>query len=348
MKNGKHILLITPGFPADENDFNCIPPLQEFLIGFGSRFPTSKITSLALHYPHISKNYKWKAIPVFALGGKTISIKKPFLWIKATSLAKKINEQDSIDLIHTLWLGECALVGNFLSKKFNCPHICTLMGQDVRRTNRYLKFLKNKEIRIVALSKNQSDQFFNLTGRTTDEIIHWGINDEITDGSQRDIDLLAVGSLIPLKNYSLFIRSVEELVLLKPEIKCMLAGSGSEESKLKQMTKDKKLEENIEFTGLLNRIEIFKLMKRSRIFVHPSTFEGSGYVFAEALANGMNIVSFNVGYAQQNAKWFIVKDEQEFINTTKKIILAELDFSPVNLFPLNETVERYAKLYDVN
>jgi hypothetical protein len=54
-------------------------------------------------------------------------------------------------------------------------------------------------------------------------------------------------------------------------------------------------------------------MQRSKIFVHPSTFEGSGYVFAEALVNGMNIVSFNVGYAQQHPKWFIAEDEMDFI-----------------------------------
>jgi hypothetical protein len=88
-------------------------------------------------------------------------------------------------------------------------------------------------------------------------------------------------------------------------------------------------------------------MQRSKIFIHPSTFEGSGYVFAEALVNGMNIISFNVGYAQENPKWFIAKDEKDFIHIAKNLLTASLDFTPVNLFPLVDTVERYAEIYGI-
>jgi hypothetical protein len=88
-------------------------------------------------------------------------------------------------------------------------------------------------------------------------------------------------------------------------------------------------------------------MQRSKIFVHPSLFEGSGYVFAEALINGMNIVSFNVGYAQENPKWSIVNNEEEFFTTTKKLLCEKLDLYPVNLFPIAETINSYASLYDI-
>jgi glycosyltransferase involved in cell wall biosynthesis len=222
------------------------------------------------------------------------------------------------------------------------------MGQDVKRSNKYLRLLKKKKITIVAISKNQSDQFFNLTNKNADEIIHWGIDDIPVSNCQRDIDLLAVGSLIALKNYSLLIRLVEKITAINPDIKCTLAGTGPEELSLKQLTKEKGLEKNINFSGILNRSEIFKLMQRSKIFIHPSKFEGLGYVFAEALADGMNIVSFNVGYAQPHPKWFIAVDEEDFINITLNLLASKLDFSPVNLFPLTETVNRYASLYEIN
>jgi glycosyltransferase involved in cell wall biosynthesis len=89
-------------------------------------------------------------------------------------------------------------------------------------------------------------------------------------------------------------------------------------------------------------------MQRSKIFIHPSKFEGSGYVFAEALANGLNIVSFNVGYAQPHPKWFIAGDEEDFMNITIKLLASKLDFNPVNPFPLAETVSRYALLYELD
>ncbi len=345
--NSEHLLLLTPGFPADENDFITIPPLQEFLSRYKSTYPKARIDVIAFQYPYKNKSYEWNGIQVHSLAGKNSKIKKTIIWLRAVSLAKKINRTNNIDVIHSLWLGECALVGNILSKQFNCKHICTLMGQDVKSSNRYLRLSKNKKIVIVALSKNQADEFYRITGRAVDQIIHWGIDYQPVNNTERDIDLFAAGSLIPLKNYSLLIRTVEEIIKVKPDVKCILAGAGPEELKLKSLVKEKGLEKNITFTGLLNRREIFKLMQRSKIFVHPSTFEGSGYVFAEALANGMNIVSFNVGYAHEHPKWFIAEDEQDFINQSTNLLASELDYRPIDYFKIKKTIQDYAALYGI-
>ena len=339
--------MLTPGFPSDENDSTCIPPLQEFLINFKSRFTLSKFTIITLHYPYQKKNYSWHGIPIISLAGKNKWLTKPYLWYKTVYRAKKINRIESVTLVHSIWLGECALIGNILSNKFGCPHLCTLMGQDVRSSNKYVRLLKNKNIKIVSISKNQSVQFNKIIKKNVNKIIPWGINYHPTNNLVRDIDILAVGSLIPLKNYSLLITLVEKITAINREIKCKLVGSGPEESKLKQMVVEKGLINNIEFIGQLARTEVFKLMQRSKIFIHPSKFEGSGFVFAEALVNGMNIISFNVGCACSNPKWFIAMDEEDFIRIAKKLITSKLDFIPVNLFPLSETVEHYASLYGI-
>jgi len=348
MNSVKHILLLTPGFPKDENDFNCIPPLQEFLLKFAFSYSSARISVIPFQYPYRHKNYIWNGIKIFPLNGKNSSIKKSLVWLRGIRNAARIDSENSVDVIHSLWLGECAMIGNFLSKKFNCEHVCTLMGQDVKVLNRYLRLSKNEKIKIIALSQNQSDQFFQITNRKADNIIHWGIDDQNFENVKREIDLLAVGSLIPLKNYSLYIRLIAELKNTYPKLKCILVGKGPELSTLKALAHQYDTLENIEFTGLLSRREIFKLMQRSKIFIHPSTFEGSGYAFAEALVNGMNIVSFNVGYAQNHPKWYIAKDEEEFNRITERLLTTKLDFSPVNIFPLNETVNKYASLYGID
>lgn len=346
MSDIKHILFLVPGFPKDENDFNCIPPLQEYLQKFISTYPSIKISVIAFQYPYLNDFYLWKRIRIIPLGGKNKTIKKLFVWLEAIQETKKINKLFPIDVIHSLWIGECAMIGNHLSKKIGCQHICTLMGQDVKASNKYLRRLKNENIKFIALSKNQAEQFLKLTNKNVSEIIHWGIDDQQISHTERDIDLLGVGSLIPLKNYSLFISTVEEIVKITPELKCKLVGAGPEVSNLKSIVHAKGLNKNIEFTGLLSRREIFGLMQKSKILVHPSKFEGSGFVFAEALANGMNLVSFNVGYAQEHPKWFIANDEQSFIATTKNLLSPELKFEPANLFPLQETVDKYFAIYN--
>ncbi len=140
---------------------------------------------------------------------------------------------------------------------------------------------------------------------------------------------------------------MEEIKTLKPDIKCILAGTGSEEAKLKSFINEKELNDNIKLTGLISRKEILELMQRSKILLHPSTFEGFGFVFAEALSSGMNIVSFDVGATVKNSKWFIAKDEEDFFSITAKLVSSKLDFTPVNIFPIKEMVEQYASIYGI-
>ena len=348
MNSLNHILFLIPGFPKDEYDFNCIPPLQEFLQKIISTYPGEKISVIAFQYPYTSKKYSWKGLQIIPLNGKNSLLKKPFVWLNAIRESKKINGKLPITSIHSLWVGECAFIGNYLSKKFGCKHICTLMGQDIKSSNKYLNLLANSDTRFIALSKNQAEQFYKLTKRKANTTIHWGIDNQIIENKIRDIDLLGVGSLIPLKNYSLFINTVEEIVKTITDLKCVLVGAGPELDKLKALSEEKGLHKIIEFTGLLNRERIFELMQRSKVFVHPSKFEGSGFVFAEALANGMNIVSFNVGYAQKHPKWSIAKNEKDFIKITSDILDKQLNFEPANLFPLIDTVDKYLELYNSN
>lgn len=347
MNTKKHILFLVPGFPKDEDDFNTIPPLQEFLKKFISIYPSVKISVITFQYPYIKNKYSWNGLQIIPVNGQNRFIKKPSVWLSTIRESKKINHEFPVTTVHSLWLGECALIGTYLSKKFGCHHLCTLMGQDVKVSNKYLGRLKDTTTKFIALSKNQAEQFHMITSRKVNTTIHWGIDDQIILSQERDIDLLGVGSLIPLKNYSLFIKTIAEIVKKKPDLRCKLVGTGPELSKLKDMANVTGLIKNIEFTGLLSRNEIFRIMQRSKILVHPSLFEGSGFVFAEALANGMNVVSFNVGYAHEHTKWMIAKDEMEFINHSEKLLYDKLNFDPVNPFPLKQTVDRYAQLYGI-
>lgn len=344
-----HVLLLTPGFPNDDNDFLCTPPVQDYLLKYREIFPETKFSVVAFQYPYNRINYNWNGIDVYALGGNNLLANKIFVWINAIKAAKSVSRILPVTTIHSLWLGDCALVGYYLSGKLKCHHICTLMGQDVQASNYYLKILNNEKIKIISLSQNQSDEFYKITNRQVDEEIFWGIEDQdyrIND--ERKIDLLAVGSLIQLKNYELLIKTVAEIVKDFPKLVCKLVGEGPDFSKLKTMAANYGVDNNIEFMGLSPRKDIFKLMKQSKIFIHPSKFEGSGFVFAEALANGMNIVSFNVGYAKQSVKWLVANDDCAFISHTKNLLFSRLSYEPFNIFPISETVRKYHQLYNSN
>jgi len=159
MNSAKHILFLVPGFPKDENDFNCIPPLQEFLLKFKSAYTSAGISVIAFQYPYRNTQYLWNGINIFPMAGKNKVYMKPLVWLRAIKTAKNFNRENRVDVIHSLWLGECAMIGNLLAKKFNCEHICTLMGQDVKSNNRYLRSSNNSRIRIIALSQFGEKRF---------------------------------------------------------------------------------------------------------------------------------------------------------------------------------------------
>ncbi len=346
MNISKHILFLVPGFPKDEQDFLCIPPLQDFLISLKKKFLNLKINVIAFHYPYRRDKYSWNKINVFPLNGRNRRITKFNIWNKVYREAMNIHKQDNIDLIHSLWLGECALLGNYISKKIKAKHICTLMGQDVTKRNIYLKLIDLNKLTTVSLSNNQSRQFHSITRRVPNQKIFWGIQDFQFDvNRKREIDLLAVGSLIPLKNYTLFIKTVAELAKYFDNLNCAIIGDGPERNTLQQLTEKLGVKNIIEFKGLTSRNEIFSIMQKSKVLVHPSKFEGSGFAFTEALANGMNIISFNVGYATQNEKWVVAQDDKDFIVQTKGLLEKDLDYHPKNLFPISETVNKYSKFY---
>lgn len=348
MKEIKHILILTPGFPRDENDSVCIPPLQDFLLHFRSRFRNVEFTVVAFQYPFDKSLYKWNDISVFSLKGRNLKRDKIFVWDGALTIAKYLAEKKKLDVVHSLWFGECAFIGNRIASKFNVKHICTLMGQDVSAKNFYLRLLNKNKMTVVALSHNQKVLFNKLTNYEVDTEIFWGVpSREYNYDAHRDIDLLGVGSLIPLKNFGLMIKIVAQLKNHFPELKCKLIGSGSESERLLKLCSKMKIERHFEFLGNQSRENVFGYMRRSRILLHPSLFEGSAMVFAEALANGMNIVSFNVGYARETHKWKIANDENDMLDKVRDLLSSNLNHQPVNLFPIESTVEAYAKIYGI-
>src|SRR5688572_2330226 len=142
MKSGKHIVILTPGFPKNEKDENCVPYLQVFvkyLIGHQTGY---QISIIALQYPHYETEYSWNNINVYGCGGHDRKFPRRILtWRKCLKFFKRVHAGKRVDIIHSFWLNECAFLGNYFSKKYNIKHLCTLMGQDVKRPNIYFTLL---------------------------------------------------------------------------------------------------------------------------------------------------------------------------------------------------------------
>lgn len=341
LKNKKHILFLTPGFPENEADTSCIPALQLFIKHLQSAGRV-EITVIAFQFPYRNDKYLWNGVTIFSIGGENRKgLSRIWNWYKIYRLASEIHRYHPIDQIHSFWLTECALLGSKIAARFNLKHTCTLMGQDVLPENKYLSKIKYFP-EIIALSHIQAQTLYVNTGIQAKELIPWGI-EKVTQLNENDknIDILGVGNLIPLKSYDRFIRIVEEVKKDFPLIYTEIVGEGPEFVNLQKLIEASNLAQNICLTGKISRDAVLEKMKQSKCFLHVSSFESFGMVLIEALSNGTKVFSTDVGIAGETDEITLIGDDAD---AALKIItfLKNIEACPVhNDYSIEKTVHTY-------
>jgi glycosyltransferase involved in cell wall biosynthesis len=350
MKFNKHIVILTPGFPAGGQDTTCIPPLQAYVGNFTKIHPEIKLSIITFQYPFSHKKYKWKSVEVYACGGKNRKLPyKLIIWNRVRKYFKEINKSHRIDLIHSFWLFDCALIGNRLAKKIKAHHIITLMGQDAKPDNKYLRWINLKKCTTVCLSENHKAIFQKTSGISDSEIIPWGIDPSdfpFSKKNKKEIDIIGVGSFIELKNYLLFVKIIEKLKQSHDNIKAILVGGGVQQEMLQNEIIKRGLENNIQIKEQLPRKDALDLMSKSKILLHTSIYESQAYVFYEAMQLGLKIVSFDIGVAKSSANWSVAKNEDELFKGVKQFLNKPSEANVGKPPLISETINRYYKLIE--
>ena len=133
-----------------------------------------------------------------------------------------------------------------------------ILGQDAKKGNKYVKNIKLKAGELIALSDFVQDEFEKNHGIRPQHVIPAAIDiRQFSDMQQeRDIDILAAGSLIPLKQYDIFIEIITEMKKELPGIKAALIGNGPEKEKLQNLIAASGLKADIILTGELPHPEV--------------------------------------------------------------------------------------------
>jgi glycosyltransferase involved in cell wall biosynthesis len=350
MKSDRHIVIITPGFPKNEKDESCVPYLQAFVKYLIQHNAEYKLSIITLQYPHHETEYSWNNAAVYGCGGHDRKFPGRILtWHKCLKFFRRVNTLKRVWVIHSFWLNECAFLGNYLSKKYDTKHLCTLMGQDVKRPNVYFKLLPLSHMNLIAVSDFQKQILLEQTGVISSAVIQWGLDPSDFERSislSPDVDILGVGSLLPVKNYSLFVDLISTIQKEHPSVKVVLVGDGPERGMLIERIKSLGLENSVKLTGTLPRRAVLDLMLRSKILLHTSLFESYGYVFSEALAAGMNIVSFKVGVAHPTEAWRVCHSFEEMAEQLKSILCKKFIRNLQVRNSVAETTNKYIKLYN--
>jgi glycosyltransferase involved in cell wall biosynthesis len=345
------VLLLTPGFPADEQDSLCIPPLQLMLRELSIRHPDINVTVLALHYPSETRTYRWHGIEVRALG--RANHRWPLRLIdlaRARRLAGKLHAEHPFSHVHALWLSDAALVASSVASSWDCSWSLTAMGQDVLPSNRYLRRLANSSAQLITISERAAATLEQSAGKTADRVIPWGIEppeEALPEWDARPIDILGVGSLIELKRWSLLLDVSGRLAANDATRRTVLVGDGPLRAQLEFEARERGLADSLVFTGELPRSEVLRLMEKARVLLHPSRFEGQGFVFSEALSRGMSIVSGPVGIAVPSERWRLAEPEA-MASECSDLMQHPPATSSLILHALADTAAAYSELWTLH
>lgn len=345
---GKHLLILTPGFPKDEQDSTCLPAVQQFILSYKNEFPQHRISIISLHYPHDKVLYTWNGINVIGLGGKHKgSLNTWAIIAKAILQVRTVNKQNRINEILSFWLTDTSLVGKICAMMLGIPYLAWMHGQDAKAGNRYYRLIRPNSKNLAAISDFQNDVFYKAYGRKAAHVVHNGIDIHkfpLLNEGKRKIDLLAAGYLNSIKRYDLFIQLVHYLKEQGCEVKAVLAGGGALDAPLKALVSKYKLESNFEFKGEIPHEQVLALMNDSKLFVHTSEYEGHSSVLLEALYSGCRILSFMPVDTEPIEGFYLCSDFEEMKSMCLSLLGQELHYKRGRAFMMTKSVRQIDKI----
>jgi glycosyltransferase involved in cell wall biosynthesis len=109
--------------------------------------------------------------------------------------------------------------------------------------------------------------------------------------------ILTVGRIEPRKGYPTLIQAAKNICSHRSDIKFIIVGDGIDFSKIKNDIERLELSKNIIMVGNIDYFsqDLPRYYRAADLFVLPTIYEGFGYVYCEAMACGLPVISTNVG-----------------------------------------------------
>jgi glycosyltransferase involved in cell wall biosynthesis len=343
------LVILSPGFPKNEADSTCLPAVQNFVAALNVQFPLVKIIVLAFDYPYISTSYQWHGNTVTAFNGlKKRKLRKIFKWLSIWRKLNELKRKNNIIGLLSFWCGDCAYVGSRYAKRNRLKHYCWLMGQDAGKENSYAGRIKTSPHELIAISDFIQTTFEKNHKIQPQHVIPIGIDGDKfpKEEATRDIDILGAGSLIPLKQFDVFLDIVTGIKKEFADVNVIIAGDGPQKRKLLSLITALGLQKNVSLAGEFPYHEVLALMQRTKILLHPSSYEGFSGVCLEALYAGAHVISFCKPMNENTDHWHIVKDKEEMEEKALEILQNPgTAYTSKNPFPIDYTAKKIVKLF---
>lgn len=325
----KRLLIITPVYPDEDGTyqggvfvkdqvdilrqhFQEVVVIAPILRSFGflpedSLCRDYQYENVRVYYPR-SVYIPWPLYRRFGLGS--------LYYDARCSAVERLIKQEKIefDLVHAHFVWPSADIGRHLKERYGVPVVVTAHGYDIYE----LPFLNEIWGKRVTSVLNAADAIITVSRRNEECIKKLGVTKPvyvIPNGFRSDLFyprdqaecrralglppdrkiLLAVGNLVEVKGHRYLVEAMAEVVKERPDVLCVIVGSGPLKGKLEGQIKSLGLEEHVRLVGGKPHEEIPIWMNACDVFVLPSLRESFGIVQIEAMACGKPVVATRNG-----------------------------------------------------
>ena len=231
-------------------------------------------------------------------GNSGLAVAGDLLTLSLARRVRFLHTQQPFDLIHAHGALPCGRAAALLSKNLHVPFVVSVHGLDAYGERQggpfWGKWCHRKSAgvyraarAVICVSQKVTDQVSQCSGIHS-VVINNGVDANCFSAGPESspITILSVGNLIPIKGHELLLRAFAKARVSARGCRLEIIGDGPERQRLERLAARLDIGDRVSFLGRQNRTPVAEAMRRCAVFALPSSYEGLGCVYLEAMSSG--------------------------------------------------------------
>ena len=267
-----------------------------------------------------------------------------------------IEDGHKVDVIHAHSFYCAGVAATRVGKKYGVPVVVTEHSSAIisKKLNRQkTDLLKETDAnceKFICVGNGLKNAVIEYTKTTKDITVIPNMVDKIFNykevNSSETFYFVSIGNLIRRKRFDLTIHAFAQNFRGEHNVMLTIIGDGPLKDKLKTLAKEQGVENQVIFTGRMDRKSVAQELQKSNVFVLASDYETFGVVYIEAMACGKPVIGTRNGGADDiiNDDCGIlvdVNDVRQLANAMKQIYSTYKSYNKKNI--ANQCDSRYGE-----
>ena len=146
------------------------------------------------------------------------------------------------------------------------------------------------------------------------------------EGKRVLLTIARMDSQQPYKGQDHMIAALPHLVARGHDVDYLIAGEGDDRPRLEALAREKRVTDRVHFLGPVPFRQLTDLYRAADLYVMPSTGEGFGIAFLEAMATGIPALGLNIGGARDvlaDGELGACVAESDFVNAVHHALISQ-------------------------